>query len=144
MSYSPVVYIAPMGAPRMTQRDKLKAKRIHQLPTGEKITTRELCDKFDIPMQWTCGRDTCEILGYHSRRKRLKFTLDGVTATAKQWASALGVSHTHFKKCVYGSEKFGATRQQAMIATVRLITKKNEGQNCSIATETEKLLKNIH
>ena len=122
----------------------LKAKRMHQLPTGEKLTTRELCDKFDIPMQWTCGRDTGEILGYHSRRKRLKFTLDGVTATAKQWAFTLGVSHTRFKNTVYDSERLGATRQQAMIAAVRVITKQNEGQNCSIATETEKLLKNIH
>jgi hypothetical protein len=119
----------------------MKAKCIHQLPTGERLTTRELCDKFDIPMQWTCGRNTGEILGYHSRRKRLKFALDGVTATAKQWAFTLGVSHTHFKKCVYGSEKFGATRQQAMIASVRFITKQNEGKKSSIATETEKLLK---
>lgn len=119
----------------------MKAKRVHQLPTGEKLTTRELCDKFNIPMQWTCGRETEDILRYHSRRKRLKFALDGVTATAKQWGITLGVSHTQFKNCVYSSERLGATRDQAMIATVRFITKRSEGRESSIATETEKLLK---
>lgn len=109
------------------------------MSTGERLTTREMCDKFRIPMHWCSGRDTADCLRYHSRRSRAGFSLDGESRTAAQWGAALGVTKGAFQETVYRSEALGATRDQAMIATVRYLHKRRGGQKTDIKTETQKL-----
>ena len=114
-------------------------KRTHLMSTGERLTTREMCDKFKIPMHWCSGRDTADCLRYHSRRSRSIFALDGEGRTSSQWGAALGVTQGAFRETVYRSETLGATRDQAMIATVRFLHKRRGGQKTDIKTETQKL-----
>ena len=109
------------------------------MSTGERLTTREMCDKFKIPMHWCSGRDTADCLRYHSRRKQSPFSLDGETRTAAQWGAALGVTQGTFRETVYKSESLGATREQAMLATVRYLHKRRSGLGSTLSSETYKL-----
>ncbi len=94
-------------------------KRTHILSCGSKLSTRELCAKIGVPMQWACGQPTDKILNYHSRKRKVAFSLDGETASAEKWAKALKITPGQFKDTVYTCERHGATREEAMLVTVR-------------------------
>lgn len=121
------------------ETSKKLQNRMHLMPTGETLTTRQMCDKFKIPMHWCSGRNTADCLRYHTRRKKAAFALDGETRTAAQWGAALGVTPGTFRETVYKSESLGATRDQAMVATMRFLVKRRAGQETSLGTETDKL-----
>jgi hypothetical protein len=59
------------------------------------------------------------------RKKRQDFTLQGRTAKASEWAKALGSTECTFRDAVYAAEKRGATREQAMLATIRHLSNPN-------------------
>jgi len=59
----------------------------------------------------------------HQKKKR--FTLQGRTATAAEWAKALRSTECTFRDSVYSAEKRGATREQAMLATIRHLSNPN-------------------
>lgn len=94
-------------------------KRTHILPCGSRLSTRELCAKVDVPMRWACGQSTEKILNYHSRKRKAAFRLDGKTASAAKWAEALKITPDQFKGCIYACERYGASREEAMLVTVR-------------------------
>lgn len=94
-------------------------KRTHILSCGSKLSTRELCDKIGVPMQWACNQPTEKILNYHNRKRKTAFALDGETASAEKWAEALKITPNQFRDTVYTCERHGATREEAMLITVR-------------------------
>lgn len=59
------------------------------------------------------------------RKARQGFTLQGKTAQAREWAKALGCTECTFRDSVYAAEKRGATREQAMLATIRHLSNPN-------------------
>lgn len=97
----------------------MRKTRIHKLPDGSEITNVDLCRRYKIPIRRTSGQTTRQILNYHNRKKKVPFTLQGRTAPCATWARELKVSSNIFRDTVYVCERNGATREEAMLATIR-------------------------